>query len=149
MKTVGFPISHKENENRRAVIPPDIGKIKHPEALCFEEGYGEVMGFSDSDYRAVGAHTAARKEVSVIRRSETLNISANLRIRLCSDGYTPYRTERSPTDSSAGASRHMRGRICHIKAGIYSGGTTNLRERPQSCTPFNATEGCLMRQRSR
>lgn len=63
MKTVGFPISHKENENRRAVIPPDIGKIKHPEALCFEEGYGEVMGFSDSDYRAVGAHTAARKEV--------------------------------------------------------------------------------------
>ena len=24
MKTIGFPISHKENENRRAIVPEDI-----------------------------------------------------------------------------------------------------------------------------
>lgn len=63
MKTVGFPISHKENENRRAMIPPDIRNINHPESLCFETGYGMVMGFSDNDYLAVGAKIANRREV--------------------------------------------------------------------------------------
>ena len=63
MKTVGFPISHKENENRRAMIPPDVSKISHPEALFFEHGYGNVMGFSDSDYEAVGANVAERNTV--------------------------------------------------------------------------------------
>lgn len=63
MKTVGFPISHKENENRRAMIPPDVSKISHPEALFFERGYGNVMGFSDSDYESVGARVAERNTV--------------------------------------------------------------------------------------
>ena len=53
MKTVGFPISHKENENRRAMIPPDVSKISHPEALFFEHGYGNVMGFSKERIRQI------------------------------------------------------------------------------------------------
>ena len=36
MKTIGFPISHKENENRRALLPEHIINIEHPECLWFE-----------------------------------------------------------------------------------------------------------------
>ncbi len=63
MKTIGFPISHKENENRRAMVPADIQKLTHPELLYFEQGYGDVMGLTDSDYEKVGAHTAPRSEI--------------------------------------------------------------------------------------
>lgn len=63
MKTVGFPISHKENENRRAMIPDDIKKLSHPELLCFEENYGEVIGLRDKDYLEVGASIAPRDSV--------------------------------------------------------------------------------------
>lgn len=40
MKTIGFPISHKENENRRAIVPEHIRYMKYPEKLFFEKGYG-------------------------------------------------------------------------------------------------------------
>ncbi|MDD6994917.1 MAG: N(5)-(carboxyethyl)ornithine synthase [Candidatus Borkfalkiaceae bacterium] len=63
MKTVGFPISHKENEKRRALIPYDIKQISAPEALFFESGYGEVIGFDDGDYEIMGAHICSREEV--------------------------------------------------------------------------------------
>lgn len=56
MKTVGFPISRKENENRRALIPQDIAKLKHPQQLYIESGYGIPLGYSDSDYIAYGCH---------------------------------------------------------------------------------------------
>ncbi len=63
MKTIGFPISHKENENRRAVIPGDIIKIDCPNLLYFENGYGDVIGYSDADYISAGANIAKRNEV--------------------------------------------------------------------------------------
>lgn len=63
MKTIGFPISHKENENRRAVIPDDIIKIDYPNLLYFENGYGNVIGYSDADYISAGANIAKREEV--------------------------------------------------------------------------------------
>ncbi len=62
MKTVGFLISHKENEKRRAMVPADVIRIAHPEALFFETGYGDVLGFNDSDYVNVGANVVSRKE---------------------------------------------------------------------------------------
>ena len=37
MKTIGFPISHKENENRRAVVPEHIKNMRNPEYLYFEK----------------------------------------------------------------------------------------------------------------
>ena len=40
MKTIGFHISHKENENRRSIVPEHIRYMKHPENLFFEKGYG-------------------------------------------------------------------------------------------------------------
>lgn len=63
MKTIGFPISNKENENRRALIPNDIANIKHPDMLFLEKGYGNVLGYSDADYESYGAKIATRKQV--------------------------------------------------------------------------------------
>ena len=64
MKTVGFPISHKENEKRRAMIPEYIVKnIEYPENLYFEEGYGEVLGISDDEYKQSGCNLVSHDEV--------------------------------------------------------------------------------------
>lgn len=63
MKSIGFPISHKENENRRALMPEDIANISHPEELYFEKGYGDVLGLCDDDYLKAGAHVVSREEV--------------------------------------------------------------------------------------
>lgn len=60
---IGFPISHKENENRRALVPADAAGVSHPECLLVEKGYGEVLGFCDDDYLARGVRVASRDEV--------------------------------------------------------------------------------------
>ena len=63
MKTVGFPISKKENENRRALIPSDIRRIAECNMLYFEKGYGDVLGYTDEDYVNAGANVLPREEV--------------------------------------------------------------------------------------
>ena len=60
---IGFPISHKENENRRALLPDDAARISRPECLLVERGYGEVLGFPDDDYLATGVRVVSRDEV--------------------------------------------------------------------------------------
>ena len=62
-KTIGFPISHKENENRRAVVPEHIKDMENPDCLYFEEGYGKVLGIEDSEYEEVGCHICSAEEV--------------------------------------------------------------------------------------
>lgn len=63
MKTVGIPISHKENERRRLLMVDDIKKIDHPDCVFVEHGYGEVLGYSDEDYIRAGVHVTSREEV--------------------------------------------------------------------------------------
>lgn len=63
MYTIGFPISHKENENRRALVPEHIRKMAHPEQLYFETGYGHVLGLRDEDYARLGCRIRSREEV--------------------------------------------------------------------------------------
>lgn len=63
MKTVGFPISHKENENRRAIVPNDLKKISHPELIFVESGFGAVLGLTDEDFRSVGCNIVSREQV--------------------------------------------------------------------------------------
>ena len=63
MKTVGFIISHKENEKRRALLPEHIASIKNKACLFFEEGYGHVLGIEDEDYLAAGCQIASREDV--------------------------------------------------------------------------------------
>ena len=54
MRSIGFPISRKENEHRRAIVPEHIRLMKNPEQLFFEKGYGEALGISDSEYISLG-----------------------------------------------------------------------------------------------
>lgn len=62
MKTVGFPISPKENENRRAIVPTDIARLTHPELVFVESGFGAVLGILDEEYQTVGAHVCSHEE---------------------------------------------------------------------------------------
>ena len=61
-KTMGFPISHKENENRRAIVPEHIKNMSHPECLFFETNYGEALGIPDSAFIALGCHVCSHEE---------------------------------------------------------------------------------------
>jgi len=63
MKTVGFLISHKNNEQRRAILPEDLHAITNREYLYFEKGYGEVLHISDKEYKDLGVHVVGREEV--------------------------------------------------------------------------------------
>ncbi len=63
MDRMGFLISHKNNEQRRALEPKDLEKIRHVDHLLFEKGYGESLGFSDEEYVAAGAKVADRDEI--------------------------------------------------------------------------------------
>ena len=44
MKTIGFVICGKENEERRALLPNDVARLTYPHWLMFEQGYGDVAG---------------------------------------------------------------------------------------------------------
>lgn len=62
MKTMGFVISHKNNEARRALMPEDLDKIQHVGQLYFETGYGDAIGCTDDAYEKSGAHIVSRQE---------------------------------------------------------------------------------------
>lgn len=59
---MGLLISHKNGEKRRAILPEDIRKLKHPEYLYFETGYGESVGHNDKEFIDAGANIVSRKE---------------------------------------------------------------------------------------
>lgn len=63
MKTIGFPVGHKNGERRRCLIPSDIQHITHYDQLYLETGFGHVLGYSDADYENAGVHIASREEV--------------------------------------------------------------------------------------
>lgn len=62
-QTIGFPVSHKENEFRRAIVPEHIEKMSNPEFLFFETGYGKVLGVDDKEYEKLGCIICSREEV--------------------------------------------------------------------------------------
>lgn len=63
MKSVGFVISHKNNERRRALLPYDLKNIKNLSQLYFEKGYGESVGYTDEEYIEYGVNIVSREEV--------------------------------------------------------------------------------------
>ena len=63
MNSVGFLISRKNNEKRRALLPSDLEMIDRADYLYFEKGYGDSIGCSDEMYRSYGAHVVDREEV--------------------------------------------------------------------------------------
>lgn len=60
-KTMGFVISHKENEHRRALLPKDIKIIQNPTQLFFEKNYGNVLNIADEEYLALGCQIVSRE----------------------------------------------------------------------------------------
>ena len=62
MRSMGFVISHKNRERRRALLPKDLKKIQGVDHLYFETGYGRSVGFSDQDYLDAGARVVTREE---------------------------------------------------------------------------------------
>ena len=62
IKTIGFPISPKENENRRAIVPADIHTLSHPENVFIEKGFGNVLGIPDDEYAAAGCKICSHEE---------------------------------------------------------------------------------------
>lgn len=63
MRTLGFVISKKENEFRRAIVLDDAKKIKNKEYVYFESGYGDVLGFSDTDLNKLGFKILSSEEI--------------------------------------------------------------------------------------
>jgi N5-(carboxyethyl)ornithine synthase len=63
MKTIGFPVTRKENENRRVLTLESLRLIEKPENVFIESGYGEVIGISDEDYRTLKAKIVKREKV--------------------------------------------------------------------------------------
>lgn len=61
-RTMGLVISHKNNEKRRAILPTDVKKLRNPDSLFFEEGYGKSVGIDDSEYIEAGSHIVSREE---------------------------------------------------------------------------------------
>lgn len=62
MFTVGFPISKKENEQRRVILPKHIKLLSRPDLLYFEDGYGEVLGISNLEFEKLGCNIVSHKE---------------------------------------------------------------------------------------
>jgi len=63
MLTIGFLISHKNNEKRRAVLPCDLPRLRYPQQLYFEKGYGCSVGFPDQDYQQHKVNVVPREDV--------------------------------------------------------------------------------------
>lgn len=64
MRTIGFPISRKPFEKRRAITPDDIKKyVKSANNIYIESGYGKVLGIEDCDYEKLGCNVVSREKV--------------------------------------------------------------------------------------
>lgn len=63
-KTMGFVNSHKDNENRIALLPCHMQDLKETAGfLFFERGYGSKLGIADEQYEQMGAAIISREEI--------------------------------------------------------------------------------------
>lgn len=79
INSVGFVISHKNNERRRAVLPSDLDAVTNRDNLYFETGYGASLGYSDEDYANKGAH--------IVSRSQALQCNVLIDVKLGDEDY--------------------------------------------------------------
>ncbi len=63
MKSIGFVISDKENEKRRAILPHHLIDINNTSKLFFQTGYGDEVGYKDADYLKYGVNIASFEEI--------------------------------------------------------------------------------------
>lgn len=62
MNTIGFVISSKENEKRRAILPEAVQKSRYAGHLFFEEGYARALNIPDQAYSDAGARIVTREQ---------------------------------------------------------------------------------------
>jgi N5-(carboxyethyl)ornithine synthase len=63
MNSIGFAISGKENERRRAVLPAHLCTTRYREHLIFQAGYAAHFGICDDEYAALGCRVGSQREV--------------------------------------------------------------------------------------
>jgi N5-(carboxyethyl)ornithine synthase len=66
MNTIGFVISNKENERRRAILPKHLAQIRNKELVFVEEGYGKPMHISDAEFRDAGVNVVNTKDAYAV-----------------------------------------------------------------------------------
>lgn len=64
MKTVGFVKSHKENEQRRALLPEHVNSLPKEilQNIYIEEGYAANMGINDDEFSSLGIKVVSRED---------------------------------------------------------------------------------------
>jgi N5-(carboxyethyl)ornithine synthase len=82
MNNIGFVISHKNGEKRRALLPEHIINIKNVSRLFVEEGYGESLRISDEEYKKCG--------VNIVSREEALSCDIIVDVKLGDADYLEY-----------------------------------------------------------
>lgn len=85
MNTIGFVISHKNNERRRALVPEDVAHISHADMIRMERGYGESIGIPDEEYAKLG--------IALVSREECLACDAIVDVKLGDADYLDTLTE--------------------------------------------------------
>ncbi len=60
---MGFLISHKNGERRRALLPQHMRDIRNLDSLYFEQGYGVAVGVPDEEYVKLGCHIVPRENI--------------------------------------------------------------------------------------
>lgn len=63
MKNIGFLISEKENESRRALTINDFEKLRNKKNVFFQNGYFEKLGYSDEQALKAGCQMLSETEV--------------------------------------------------------------------------------------
>lgn len=63
MNKIGFLISTKRNEKRRAILPKDLKGLKNIDYIYFEKGYGSELGIRDEEYTKYGAKIVSKEEI--------------------------------------------------------------------------------------
>lgn len=62
IKSIGFPITDKENERRRAILPADLALVEGEGEFVVQTGYGADLGVPDADYAAAGARIGSLED---------------------------------------------------------------------------------------
>lgn len=62
IKSIGFPITDKENERRRAILPADLSLVEGEGEFVIQTGYGADLGVPDADYAAAGARIGSLED---------------------------------------------------------------------------------------
>ena len=62
MRDIGFVMSGKPGERRRAILPEHVKMVNNSNLILIEQGYGRVLGIDDSKYSQSGARVVSTED---------------------------------------------------------------------------------------